>query len=227
MRSAIPILLTLTSVLLLDGCGRDGPGLVMGEDGTFKANSPANERARIVAIIDRQLDGQLAGHWHTTATIAEMPTWNPDFDDSNREWTWDKATISVSLRGDGAPLPVSEEELRAAVVRFMRPRTLRPDSNLRVTVTTATAPVPVAGQPLPPGAPAGAAQAYVIQAGDSLARISAAFYGTNSRWNAILSANPGLDPANLPIGQSIVIPPFPDGAGRIPGAGAPATTAPK
>ena len=54
--------------------------------------------------------------------------------------------------------------------------------------------------------PANVLARYRIEAGDTLAAISSVFYGSPQHWHAIVAANPGLDPAALPIGSEIMIP---------------------
>jgi LysM repeat protein len=49
---------------------------------------------------------------------------------------------------------------------------------------------------------------YVIQKGDSLATIVMKFHqaGTEVTREAVLAANPGLDPARLRVGQKVFVP---------------------
>lgn len=47
---------------------------------------------------------------------------------------------------------------------------------------------------------------YTIKKGDTLFGIARQRYGDGKQWQKIASANPGLKPANLRVGQSIVIP---------------------
>jgi nucleoid-associated protein YgaU len=53
---------------------------------------------------------------------------------------------------------------------------------------------------------------YRVQSGDTLAAIALAFYGSPERWRTILDANPGLDPAELKVGQILKVPLLPAGA---------------
>ncbi len=62
-------------------------------------------------------------------------------------------------------------------------------------------------EPLPKTAPMPAASnEYVVQKGDSLARIAAEKLGSENRWNEILTLNPGLEPRNLGVGKTIHLP---------------------
>ena len=47
---------------------------------------------------------------------------------------------------------------------------------------------------------------YTIRRGDTLWSIAKQHYNNGQRWKEIVSANPGLDPTRLKIGQQIVIP---------------------
>lgn len=58
---------------------------------------------------------------------------------------------------------------------------------------------------VPTAAPA-SKQKYIVKKGDTLFSIAKASYGTGKDWQKIASANPGLEPAKLKVGQQIVIP---------------------
>lgn len=66
------------------------------------------------------------------------------------------------------------------------------------------APAPTVTQT--PSAPAGAGKQYKVQKGDTLFRIAHVHYGNGNRWQQIASANPGLTPARLQAGSTIVVP---------------------
>ena len=53
---------------------------------------------------------------------------------------------------------------------------------------------------------ASATKDYVIKSGDTLEAIARAELGSGQKWQAIVAANPGLDPKALKIGQRIRIP---------------------
>ncbi|MFM8872101.1 MAG: LysM peptidoglycan-binding domain-containing protein [Phycisphaerales bacterium] len=77
--------------------------------------------------------------------------------------------------------------------------------------TTATGPVPTNFDPrtvvADPAMPATAgSRSYVIKSGDTLEQIARAQLGDGQKWRQIASANPGINPNNLKVGQSITIP---------------------
>ena len=67
--------------------------------------------------------------------------------------------------------------------------------------------IPVAEQPATPAAFGGTgAGNYTVQKGDTLYKIARDRYGDGKQWQRIASANPGLSPATLKVGQKIAIP---------------------
>ncbi|MFM8733122.1 MAG: LysM peptidoglycan-binding domain-containing protein [Phycisphaerales bacterium] len=77
--------------------------------------------------------------------------------------------------------------------------------------TTATGPVPTNFDPrtvvADPAMPATAgSRSYVIKSGDTLEAIARAQLGDGQKWRQLASANPGINPNNLKVGQSITIP---------------------
>lgn len=69
-----------------------------------------------------------------------------------------------------------------------------------------SAPAPAAVAPAAGAACATGGQAYVIQSGDTLEKIAKRFYGKGTKAGLILQANPCLNPKNLKVGTTIVIP---------------------
>ena len=63
-------------------------------------------------------------------------------------------------------------------------------------------------RPGPPTRPAQSPRYHIVQAGDTLERISLKYYGTRRRWQRIVEANPGLDPRRMRPGRKILIPRF-------------------
>ena len=100
------------------------------------------------------------------------------------------------------------------MVEYFAGRLADAKEQVTVTVTTVARPTapatPVVAAQAPaeatPATQPGDAQRYQIQAGDTLARISAVFYGSPKHWRQIVDANPGLVPEALRVGQEIVIP---------------------
>jgi nucleoid-associated protein YgaU len=54
--------------------------------------------------------------------------------------------------------------------------------------------------------PSAPADTYTIVAGDSLRSLAARLYGDERQWRSIVTANPGLDPRRLHVGQVINLP---------------------
>lgn len=71
-----------------------------------------------------------------------------------------------------------------------------PTTPARTPRTTVVEPAPAAG----------GARTYVIRQGDTLEAIARAQLGDGQKWRQIAAANPGVNPSNLKIGQSISIP---------------------
>jgi nucleoid-associated protein YgaU len=52
----------------------------------------------------------------------------------------------------------------------------------------------------------GGGRTHVVSKGETLGDISKQYFGTTTKWKAIVEANPGVRPENLKVGQSLVIP---------------------
>jgi 5'-nucleotidase len=84
------------------------------------------------------------------------------------------------------------------------------------SVAPAAATIPFAPVPAIEQAPSHAAptiklaksesKTYVVKPGDTLFRIARNRYGEGSAWHNIAAANPGLSPATLKAGQTLVMP---------------------
>jgi nucleoid-associated protein YgaU len=68
---------------------------------------------------------------------------------------------------------------------------------------------PSGGIALPAPGPAGQ-RTHVVRSGENLWTISAAVYGNSKYWKKIIAANPGLDPKNLRVGKTLIIPELAD-----------------
>jgi 5'-nucleotidase len=51
-----------------------------------------------------------------------------------------------------------------------------------------------------------AGNSYTVKKGDTLWQIAASHYGDGKKWREIASANPGLTPSALRVGQTIELP---------------------
>jgi 5'-nucleotidase/UDP-sugar diphosphatase len=65
---------------------------------------------------------------------------------------------------------------------------------------------PAAAEPAAGGATTLAGGSYVVKHGDTLYKLARDHYGDGKQWTKIASANPGLSPQTLKVGQKIVIP---------------------
>jgi 5'-nucleotidase / UDP-sugar diphosphatase len=74
-----------------------------------------------------------------------------------------------------------------------------------VVVAAAATAEPVATA-APAAAPAAGKGSYTVQKGDTLYKIARERYGDGKQWQKIASANPGLSPSTLKVGQKIMIP---------------------
>ena len=74
-----------------------------------------------------------------------------------------------------------------------------------VTTVVAADPAP-AGFTGAPGKSSASGGTYTVQKGDTLYKIARERYGDGKQWQKIASANPGLTPSALKVGQKITIP---------------------
>ena len=74
---------------------------------------------------------------------------------------------------------------------------------------TAAPVAPIASEPVvssTPTGPAASSNTHVVKKGETLYSIAKQKYGSGKQWQKIASANPGLTPATLKVGQTITIP---------------------
>ncbi len=184
------------------------------DDGRIIANTDRHHRDETVRHITTDLDAAVAPGWTSRVVIDELPMWVPGIDPNDGDWRWAKATVHLTLTGSG-PLTHPPEELRQGVVDYLAKRVRQPTANLSVTVTFSVVAPAIAGVPDPTPnnstnakAP-GSARTYRVQPGDTLADISTIFYGAPEHWRLLITANPGLDPAQMTVGSVLTIPPKP------------------
>lgn len=217
-------LLVLSSVILLCGCsgGAWRPGYLITNDGEMLSNTDENFRVITLGNIVRELDAQLGSHWRVDAAIAELPTYSGSDDTRDSGWMWTKASTSITLIGDGnGEPPLSEDQITKLVRDYLWSKVERAHSNLTVTTTRVVDATRLAAKPVKPAksdaapvtagsGPAtstpGSARRYTIQAGDTWADLSQAFYGSAQHWRVIADANQG---GELTVGREVTIPPKP------------------
>ena len=210
----VPVL--AAALLALPACrsGQPPMGVIIGADGQAGFLNAANVRAETERTIERALARELAPSWRSTVAIADDPRW----DDDRESWRWPATMVRVELSGDASvPPPLDATTITAAVKDYFAGRMINAKQPVQVTVVAApvqeaaAAPAVVAAPaaPSPAPAPATGPQRYTIQPGDTLARISAVFYGSPQHWRRIVEANPGLHPENLAVGREIIVPPAP------------------
>ena len=199
-------------MLVLSACspgpeGSRGTGAVLTSDGRFVPNTDRNERNEVCKHIASDLVSALGAEWKVTVTIDELPLWKPGILEGDGDWRWHTATAHVALSGSGAPR-LTLAEITTAVEHYL---------SKRAGTATASVTFPGAGSgergagsaaPTAPAIPDGG-RTYTVQAGDTLADITALFYGSPTAWRTIVAANPGLDPAALQPGTTLTIPPKP------------------
>jgi LysM repeat protein len=110
--------------------------------------------------------------------------------------TVDASTLSL---GQVIKLPAATEPPPAATA------TAPPAPTAAATEAPPTEP-PATDTPGPTETPSSLGQTYTVEAGDIPETIAAKFGITT---DALLAANPGIDPTNLQIGQVLIIPPKP------------------
>lgn len=85
----------------------------------------------------------------------------------------------------------------------------KPEPMTAVAMNT-PAPMPVTAAPdtvttqTPTGS--GAGGSYTVKKGDTLYKLAREHYGDGKQWQRIASANPGLTPQSLRVGQTLIIP---------------------
>jgi 5'-nucleotidase len=67
-------------------------------------------------------------------------------------------------------------------------------------------PAPAASETITPAPAVAGGSSYTVKRGDTLYSIARAHYGNGKQYTRILSANPGLSPANMKVGMVITLP---------------------
>lgn len=207
-------LLPLLPLLLLVAC--TGRGVVLSSGG-IRDNTAENARAHVVALITSDLDAVLGADARAEVAIAGLPRWLTAGRSHREGWYWDQAGVQVDLvGGHGARPTLPASRVQAIVDRRLRPAVLGDDLLVRVSAVedperfarlgggpTSAPRVPAAADP---AAQSATPRRYTVQAGDTLADLSVAFYGTPQHWRIIRDANAGRADGELRAGQELVIP---------------------
>ncbi len=224
----------LIALALLCACEDErSTGVILTSDGHVMSNSAENNRQNAADRIDDSLNERLGAHWRARTTIAQLPLWD-DSTNAEPQWHWEQCDVAIEIAGDGqATLPIAPAEVREGVADYMRRKVNHPSRNLKVSVavendrarfmamahhdqppgtpiTYATAAPPtapsVATEPAP--GPAAPPPSYIIQAGDTWAALSTAFYGSPALWRALADAN-HWNGGNPRVGEALIVPPSP------------------
>lgn len=183
----MPRLCLLSALALVAACStpRD---VGYSSDGTSTATA-AKARNRVELVLTENLTGYLGKDWNVNVSLAEEPAW----DHIAEDWRWAKATVAITLAGPETP--VDETEITKAVRDYLKDRMPYGHDPLIAITRNLRLPGPQPGD-----------RRYTIRAGDTLAKIAAAYFGTEDAWPSLVDANPGLDPAKLTPGMVIVVP---------------------
>ena len=203
---ALAFALVLGSMALVAACGGSSSGKAPDLSKIPTATLPATLPApRILSSGDVQAgistytvkDGDtLAGiAARFGVSLSDLAEANPSIDASR---------LSI---GQVVKLPAATEPPPAATATA--PPAATPTSAPEASATEAPPPPtepPATNTPGPTSTPSSLGQTYTVQEGDIPETIAAKFGITTE---ALLAANPGIDPTNLQIGQVLIIPPKP------------------
>jgi nucleoid-associated protein YgaU len=216
----IRIACCLLLVLIVTACGGNrsdrAMGLIIDTDGTMLSTTDHNVRQ---VHQNQTVEALRAAAEHPdapiTLSVAQLPVHGYDHDDFPF-WAYPAATIGITVPAD---FPLADAAIVELAAEHFRPKLLPParsaEERLQVTVER----VAVAAAPAPPApaasatepaesSPPNARTTYLVQPGDTLAEISAAYYGSAQHWRLIKDANPGLE-LDLEPGTRLTIPPRP------------------
>ena len=107
--------------------------------------------------------------------------------------TTSKPAETAGVRGDVTdirPMESTTPAYQPVAYQPAAPVQTAPDTTLATTSTT----------------PATAGNSHVVKRGETLYSIAKTTYGDGKQWQKIASANPGVSPSTLKVGQTLVIP---------------------
>ena len=196
-------------------------GFAINEDGDVSSLNGKNQAKKYEAGLKNTINTHLkaAGStWTAKAVIAPAMRYLPPPERSNEDgFYWDWAEVTIELIGENSEpcikdggkiitgLEAIRSHLKGFIVKVIGPKVDEGRLSINVVASKPPQSIPTSAS-VAAALPANQEVSYIIQAGDTLARISFAFYGDHSLWQRILDANPGLEKNGMKPGTSITIP---------------------
>ncbi len=114
---------------------------------------------------------------------------------------------------NNTPKPAESASIRGDVTDI-RPMESTAPAYQPAPIQTAYQPAPAVAQPVSYDAPASTpmggtiagGNSHVVKRGETLYSIARQSYGDGKQWQKIASANPGVTPSTLKVGQTLIIP---------------------
>jgi LysM repeat protein len=188
-------LIILPLFALLTGCVRDdSTGMIATHDGRIVAETAEVATGELIHQIDRHSAEAAGPGWAAGSRIGSPP--EKDLVRAD-QWGWRTLAITLELTPpmDATPEARAAAMTRAeAAARGVAAYRVRRLSDVQVMVQVS--------------APSSGVR-YTVQPGDTLVRISTAFYGTPQEWRRIADANPGSGDEALAPGRVLIIPSAP------------------
>src|SRR5438067_11823835 len=116
------------------------------------------------------------------------------------------AAAIVGCQNNAAPKPTESASGVRSDVTDIRPMESATPAYQPVAAYQPTPAPEVAAPTLTAAAPAAAGNTHVVKRGETLYSIAKTSYGDGKQWQKIASANPGVSPSTLKVGQTLVIP---------------------
>ena len=145
----------------------------------------------------------------TSAPAGSLPDRLEGFDKAPAGET---GSVTTTTRPQTTPPPAGAPATGAPAPAAGNPAPLPPLPSPGSSVNPRPASTPPAAMPPAPVKPTAPVKpvetTYTVKAGDSLSSIWKQLTGSERGWEKLQSANPGLDPSRLKIGQVLKVPPF-------------------
>lgn len=168
-------------------------GLIITHDGRTVADTAEVARDEMLYVLKKRTSEAAGAGWKTNVEIAELPQFEVV---RAEEWGWKAITITLTLVPAASDARAAEGVERAtAAARQAVEFRVRNHADIAITSSLLAA-----------SAAAPGSMHYTAVAGDTLAGISTAFYGSSQHWRLIADANLGMEVAP---GVELIIPPKP------------------